>query len=84
MEAFRWTRVRGMEGLGFPQAFATSADGSMVVGYRYIAKQAEPVRWTHDGGIFGLGKLSDYRFGDATGISADGSVIVGSYDSDLR
>ena len=81
-EAFRWTRVRGMEGLGFPEAFATSADGSMVVGYRYIANQAEPVRWTRDGGIFGLGKLPDYRFGEANGISADGSVIVGTYISE--
>ena len=35
VEAFRWTRVCGMEGLGFPRAFATSADGSVVVGYRY-------------------------------------------------
>ena len=82
-EAFRWTRVRGMEGLGFPEAFATSADGSMVVGYRHIAKQAEPVRWTRDGGIVGLGKLPDYRFGAANGISADGSIIVGTYDPSL-
>ena len=81
-EAFRWTRVRGMEGLGFPEAFATSADGSMVVGYRHIAKQAEPVRWTRDGGIVCLGKLPDYRFGAANGISADGSIIVGTYQSE--
>jgi probable HAF family extracellular repeat protein len=82
-EAFRWTRGRGMEGLGFPEAFATSADGSIVVGYRNIANQAEPVCWTRDGGIFGLGKLPDYRFGDANGISADGSIIIGTYLSEL-
>jgi hypothetical protein len=80
VEAFRWTRVRGMEGLGFPEAFATSADGSMVVGYRHIAKQAEPVRWTREGGIVCLGKLPDYSYGSANGVSADGSVIVGTYD----
>jgi probable HAF family extracellular repeat protein len=77
-EAFRWTRGRGMQGLGFTEAFALSADGSMAVGYRHIAKhhQAEPVRWTRAGGIFSLGKLPDYRFGDANGISADGSIII--------
>jgi probable HAF family extracellular repeat protein len=78
-EAFRWTRVRGMEGLGFPEAYATSADGSMVVGFRYIAKQSEPVRWTRNGGTICLGKLSDYSYGTANGVSADGSVIVGTY-----
>ena len=78
-EAFRWTRARGMEGLGFPEAFAISADGSMVVGYRHIAKQAEPVRWTRDGGTVCLGKLPDYSYGSANGVSADGSVIVGTY-----
>jgi probable HAF family extracellular repeat protein len=81
-EAFRWTQVRGMEGLGFTEAFATSADGSTVVGYRHIAKQAEPVRWTRDGGIFGLGKLTDCRFGEANGISSDGSIIIGTYKSE--
>jgi probable HAF family extracellular repeat protein len=78
-EAFRWTRKRGMECLGFPEAFATSADGSIVVGYRHIAKQAEPVRWTRDGGTVCLGKLPDYSYGSARGVSADGSVIVGTF-----
>ena len=82
VEAFRWTRIRGMEGLGFPVAFAASADGSVVVGFRYSGNQAEPVRWTRDGGTFGLGKLPDYQFGEATGISADGSIIIGTYQSD--
>ena len=78
-EAFRWTRAGGMEGLGFPQAFAITADGSMVVGFRHTAKHAEPVRWTHDGGTVSLGKLPDYDYGSANGVSADGSVIVGTY-----
>ena len=79
MEAFYWTRVRGMEGLSFPKACAISADGSMVVGYRHIANQTEPVRWTHDGGTVCLGRLPDYKYGSAIGVSADGSVIVGTY-----
>ena len=79
MEAFRWTQVCGMQGLGFPEACAASADGSVVVGFRYNANQAEPVRWTHDGGTVCLGKLPDYSYGSANGVSADGSVIVGTY-----
>ncbi|MEX0642660.1 MAG: hypothetical protein WD468_08155 [Pirellulales bacterium] len=79
MEAFRWTRVHGLEGLGFPEAFATSADGAIVVGYGHNAKQAEPVRWTHDGGTVCLGKLPDDNYGSADCVSADGSVIVGTY-----
>jgi probable HAF family extracellular repeat protein len=78
-EAFRWTRVGGMEGLNFPEAFATSADGATVVGYRYIAEQSEPVRWTRDGGIVCPGKLPGHSYGSAISVSADGSVIVGSY-----
>jgi probable HAF family extracellular repeat protein len=79
LEAFRWTRVRGMAGLGFPEAFAVSADGSMVVGYRHNVKQAEPVRWTRETGTVCLGKLIDECHGLANGVSADGSVIVGTY-----
>jgi probable HAF family extracellular repeat protein len=82
MEAFYWTRVRGMEGLSFPKACAISADGSMVVGYRHIANQTEPVRWTHDGGTVCLGRLPDHKYGSAIGVSADGSVIVGTYSED--
>jgi probable HAF family extracellular repeat protein len=79
MEAFHWTRPRGIEGLGFPEAFAISADGSMVIGYQHTANQAEPIGWTRDGGIFGLGKLPGYSSGSANAVSADGSVIVGTY-----
>jgi probable HAF family extracellular repeat protein len=78
-EAFYWTRGRGMKGLGFPEAFAISADGSNVVGYQQIANQAEPVRWTRDGGTVCLGKLPDYSYGSANGVSADGSVIIGTH-----
>lgn len=77
-EAFRWTRQQGMVGLGFSQALATSADGSTVVGLRLVPGGTEPVRWTEYDGVQGLGNLPGCIYGDASGISTDGSVVVGS------
>src|SRR5262245_19110270 len=78
MEAYRWTPRGGMMGLGFAEAHAVSANGSAVAGYRYIGDRAEPVRWTQPIGLQGLVNLSGSAFGDAFGVSGDGSVIVGS------
>jgi probable HAF family extracellular repeat protein len=85
-EAFRWSKDRGMRGLGrLPGgeqswAFAVSADGSTIVGASTTSVQDEyqAVRWTTEGSIESLGKHSD---GDsmsfAHGVSANGAVIVG-------
>src|SRR5262249_15822025 len=78
VEAFRWPRQGGMVGLGFRQAIATNADGSAVVGLRLVPGGTEPVRWTEYDGVQRLGNLPGCIYGDASGISADGSVIVGS------
>ncbi|MGE3244129.1 MAG: hypothetical protein AB7G28_03010 [Pirellulales bacterium] len=77
MEAFRWTEADGLEGLGFPYAFAASRDGSAVAGYRYIDDRIEPVRWTTEHHIEGLDPAGHYRDGAAYGISADGETLVG-------
>ena len=58
---------------------AVSDDGSVVVGSRYSGPGREqPVRWIRSGEVDVLGSLP----GGATGVSADGSVIVGYVQSD--
>lgn len=81
MEGFRWTPSNGMIGLGFSRAFASNTDGSCIVGYQQIAGGAEPVLWKQRG-VTGLGRwpgVDSYPCGEALSISADGSVVVGSY-----
>jgi probable HAF family extracellular repeat protein len=77
LEAFRWTQSGGMVGLGqlpdigfWSTALAVSADGSTIVG-RFGALGQEAYRWTSSSGMVGLGD------GSATGVSGDGSVVVG-------
>lgn len=86
-EAFRWSKDGGMRGLGRllggeqSWAFAVSADGSTIVGSSTtsVLDENQAVRWTIGGGIESLGKLSDKRsMSTAGGVSADGTVIVGS------
>ena len=50
-----------------------SADGSVVVG----EQTGEAVRWTASGGTVGLGRLTGSFLSYATGVSADGQVVVG-------
>lgn len=93
IHAFRWTSAGGMISIGdLPggnvqsDAFGVSADGSVIVGSSSSTRSYsgnpfydEPFRWTA-GGMQGLGYLSNYAssYGSANGISADGSVVVGS------
>ena len=82
-EAFLWTQVGGMVGLGFlggdnfeSGASDVSADGSIVVGYSKNANNKyQAFRWTEVEGMVGLGLGVSYS--SATGVSADGSIIVG-------
>jgi probable HAF family extracellular repeat protein len=92
-EAFRWTADGGMVGLRdlrYPGPFllqsaatGVSADGSVVVGNSQsnsaVGFNDEAFRWTADGGMVGLGFLpAGGGFGGtATGVSADGSFVVG-------
>ena len=81
-EAIRWTRADGMIGLGFlggansSYAEAVSGNGNTIVG----RTGAEAFRWTMAGGMVGLGGLSggnSFVASGATGVSADGEVVVG-------
>ncbi len=84
-QAFRWTESSGMVGLGdlpgTPDlrsiAYAVSADGSVVVGYSQAARGDTPFIWTQDSGISAIGGLD--HGSSATGISADGTIVVGTY-----
>lgn len=72
---------QGLGGLlesSWSYANGLSADGSVVVGYTQSPLGNQAFRWTHDGGIVGLGDLAGGRFeSTALGVSADGSVVVG-------
>jgi probable HAF family extracellular repeat protein len=64
-------------------AQAVSADGKVVAGYSPTASMnSEAYRWTAAGGLEPLGTLpGGSKSSDAFGISADGSVVVGTSDS---
>jgi uncharacterized membrane protein len=95
-EAFRWTASEGMVGLddlplgGFDsRAFAVTADGSTIVGRGTSDSGFEPVIWTSDSDIIGLGHAgyggdpgSQPLVGGALGISDDGTVVVGNAVAD--
>jgi probable HAF family extracellular repeat protein len=91
--AFRWTESAGMQSLGdlpgnfeSSEAFAVSSDGRTIVGSGYTDRQTEAFLWTE---AHGMRKLTDVLstdhgidvgevyLRDATGVSADGRVIVG-------
>jgi len=76
-EAFRWTQQTGMVSLGYlglrSAANAVLADGSVVVGNH----GGRAFRWTQGTGGIGLGDVEYIGGGDAKGVSADGSIIVG-------
>ncbi len=88
-EAFRWTQSEAMIGLGFLQtgayisssssASGVSADGSVIVGSagKSVAPTPEAFRWTHAGGMVGLGDPLGGTGSQAIDVSADGSVVVG-------
>ena len=79
-----WTGagVRDLDplGAGNSQAYGISADGSVVVGYNYLANsQLRAFRWTEGGGMANLGVLSGTGWASSTayGVSGDGQVVVG-------
>jgi len=88
LEAFRWTLSGGLSGLGdlaggafFSQAGAVSADGSVVVGFGTDDTHDQAFRWTSATGMVGLGCFAGAepadRWSYATGISGDGTTIIG-------
>ena len=91
-EAFRWTQAGGMAGLGFLTggtfsiAQGVNADGTVVVGNSAATGiGSEAFRWTQTGGMKSVQALltakgvstTGWTLTGATGVSADGRVIVG-------
>jgi len=81
-QGFRWTPDGEPHDLGSYGSYADdiSGDGAVVVGDAWSATSyGQPFRWTEDAGLLLLGDLpgGDLR-GGALGVSADGSVIVGT------
>src|SRR5690606_26161884 len=91
-EAFRWTEEAGMEGLGFlpggdySSAKDVSDDGTTIVGVSNSAEGYFAFIWRDETGMQNLKELLENEFGldltgwvlgEATAISADGSIIVG-------
>jgi len=75
------------EGLGVPygcpDSFPTAinADGSVVVGWSdatFAFEERLAFRWTRPGGMEVLPPLPNYFGAYASGVSADGSVVVGT------
>jgi probable HAF family extracellular repeat protein len=66
----------GLTGGDYSSASGVSADGSVVVGYDSVYRDA--FRWTQETGVVGLGSLLIGDYSRASGVSADGSVVVGN------
>jgi probable HAF family extracellular repeat protein len=89
-EAFVWTAATGMVGLGYlpgdvsSAAAGVSRDGSRVVGWSinvnqsYVLEALEAFVWTAATGLVRLGFLPGATTSYATGVSADGSTVVGT------
>jgi len=83
-QAFRWTSSGGMVGLGFApgsiqsEARAVSDNGNFVAGVSYVGAITTPFRWSDSTGIVPILLPSGIEAANTSGMSADGSVIVGS------
>ncbi|MBN2474047.1 MAG: PEP-CTERM sorting domain-containing protein [Pirellulales bacterium] len=98
-QAFRWAPGGGMVGLGalpggsgYSAAYGVSADGSVVVGTSNSASGDSAFIWDASNGMRSLRDvlsedpgldLTGWRLETASGISADGRVVVG-YDRDAQ
>ena len=91
-EAFRWTQLEGMIGLGdLPggrfesRAYCASANGSVIGGFGAHLiiipgphDVRESFRWTETTGMIGLGVLYGGNDERALGVSDDGLIMVGA------
>jgi probable HAF family extracellular repeat protein len=90
-EAFRWSSVEGMTGLGFlatvgrdyySDAVDASFDGSVIVGNSASTGHAyEAFVWKQATGMIGIGVLPGDVSSQALAISGDGRVVVGNSNS---
>ncbi|QEG36818.1 PEP-CTERM sorting domain-containing protein [Bythopirellula goksoeyrii] len=94
-EAFRWTQATGMvslgdipDGINFILGNAISGDGLVVVGEADANYTFYAFRWTSETGMVNMGFLDGVPpedptldYSAATGVSGDGSVVVGQSNS---
>lgn len=84
--SYRWVRTLNTLVLiagGFSATHDLSDDGQVVVGLVYgYTPYVSGYRWTPHSGLQTLGTLPGDRFSEAFGVSADGSVIVGTTHRD--
>ena len=87
-QAFKWTQVGGLDGLGQLDgqtgsiAWGISDDGSIIVGTGKTDASQEAFMWTESEGMQGLGFLDGATTSFGRDISADGSTIVGNSGTD--
>jgi autotransporter-associated beta strand protein/probable HAF family extracellular repeat protein len=87
VDAFRWTASSGMVNLGPVAGYqrsiasAVDGDGSVIVGYirpaRFLLGNSQAFRWTAATGSVTIGAGPG---SSATGVSSDGSVVVGGWN----
>jgi len=79
--AMYWSVSGGMvdiNDLGGPSsADAVSSDGSVIAGYTFVGAVQHAFRWTSGGGMVDLGTYYVGGHTYITGMSADGSILVG-------
>jgi uncharacterized membrane protein len=84
VDAFRWTPADGVQVLGTTAdefrestAYATNADGSLLVGTFLRDQGGDTFRWTPESGLTLLDMFGDDERLRPSAMSGDGSVIVG-------
>ena len=76
--AFRWTLETGLVSLGTDSAQDVSADGNTIVGRDGVGGSQRAYIWTPQTGALHLGTLPGGGVTQASGVSADGLIVVGS------
>ena len=84
-KAFRWTETTGIEDIGtlggtWAEAFCVSNDGAVVAGASGSPDGDRAFIWIQGFGMVNLGVLSGDGASYGQGVSADGTIVVGSSD----
>lgn len=80
-----WTAESGFRSLGLTEGqlrlVDVSGDCTVLVGVTRTEPES-PVRWTEETGVVDLGLLPGYEGGEASAVSADGSIVFGGCSND--